>query len=101
MPKLLETNKSEGEQEKAPSYLAGLQSRCSGPKKDKRFWLHKCSRTAVFLPGNEATHPNIALLIPNNSVWNREFAKPCSINNPGGQPFHQRTCAPWMPRCCS
>jgi hypothetical protein len=31
----------------------------SSPKKDKRFWLHKCSRTAVFLPNNEATHPNV------------------------------------------
>ena len=29
MPKLLETNKSEGKQEMAPSYLARLQSRCA------------------------------------------------------------------------
>jgi len=25
------------------------------------------------LPNNEATHPTRNLLIPNNSVWNREF----------------------------
>jgi hypothetical protein len=46
MPKLLETNKSEGKQEKAPSYLARLQGRCSSPKKDKRFWLHNSCTNA-------------------------------------------------------
>jgi hypothetical protein len=62
MPKLLETNKSEGKQEKAPSYLARLQGRCSSPKKDKRFWFTIVAQmlpNSGLLPNNEATHPNV------------------------------------------
>jgi hypothetical protein len=39
------------------------------------------------LPDNEATHPNVTYLMPNNGVWNREFAKPLLEKVSGEQSF--------------
>jgi hypothetical protein len=43
------------------------------------------------LPSNGSLHKKWGIvsehnrLIPNNSAWNREFAKPFSVENSGGQ----------------
>src|SRR5207253_279258 len=50
--------------------------RCGKPS---QFWLHNgCTIAAErgVLPQNEGLAPEPNSLIPNNSVWNREFAKP-------------------------